>query len=467
MKTSIHISVGQTQDRAVRFLTRSLTVGARFGQGRADGGAGPTYQVWAALLFAFAVSCGAQTNTVSAPTQWLVVSSAANSEILSQTTSHLSPTGQAVQQVHHVTRIASGLNYWDGTAWQRSDPNFEMSQDGQHVFANQVQTKIQLAANLAQSNSVIITSPDGIVLNTTPVAIGLYDEVSGNSTIIASITNCSGTLISSNQVIYENCFNGISGSIIYTLQQGSFSQDVVWNQDIEPGDYGFSTNSTRIQIFSAFNSPAPQEIARPLYVETNQAIRAQMASPDFIDHTLKFGQLKFGPGHVFSTTATNRFEGAPIAKDFETINGQGYVVESIEIKDIRKDLQALPRGTASRTLRTKMARKASNDLLEIPTVHPTTKAKFAVKIRKSMLAEAFEPRGVIADYANPALQIMGNTTDLNNLRISDAGTGVYSEQGVNVMDMQMINCGTGFYNTSESGYFENVLIVNAGTGFAG
>jgi hypothetical protein len=299
VRATSRFSQSRFTSAATRVLARSLTVAALLGHGRTRGRAGALpYQILVAgllgcrriyhfltvvaLLLAFAASCGAQTNTVPPPTQWSIVSRAADSEILSQTTSHPSPTGQAVQQVHHVTRIASGLNYWDGTAWQRSDPTFEMSQDGQYAYANKVQMKIQLAANLATTNSVTITTPDGIVLSTTPVAIGLYNAASGSATIIASITNCSGTLISSNRVLYENCFNGLSGSIMYTLERGSFSQDIIWQQNIDPSDYNFPTNSTRIQIFSAFDSPAPQEIARPLYVETNEAVRAQMASPDFI-----------------------------------------------------------------------------------------------------------------------------------------------------------------------------------------
>ncbi len=291
-----------------------------------------------------------------------------------------------------------------------------MSPDGQYVYANKIQTRVQLAANLAASNSVVITTPDGIVLNTTPVAIGFYDAISGSSTIIAAITNCSGTLISSNQVLYENALtgDGISADILYTLQRGSFSQDVIWKQNINPADYDFPTNSTRIQIFSAFNSPAPQEIARPFYVETNQAVRAKMASPDFIDHTLKFGQLKFGPGRTFSTAATNRFAGAPIAKDFETINDQSYLIESVEYSDIESQLQSLTNAAVSRTSRLKhkgrdhkefASRVKELKFLAIPIPHSTRKAIFAIDSSKNRLADAMTPKAVMADYiALPATE---------------------------------------------------------------
>lgn len=525
----------------------------------------------------------AQTNSVTASAPFEVSSRAANSEILTRTTYVKSPKGQTVPQVHHVTKIASGLNYWDGAAWTPSDPTFQVSPDGQYVYANKLQTKIQLAANLAANNSVIVTTPDGTVLNTTPIAIGLYDAVSGNSITIASITNCSGTIIGRNQVLYENAFNGLSGDIIYTLERGSFSQDIVWRQNIDPADYNFPTNSTRIQIFTAFNSPAPQQIARPLYVETNQAVRAQMASPDFIDHTLRFGQLKFGPGRAYSTTSTNRFNGAPIAKDFESINGQPYLIESIEYSDIKKLLQTLPRVSMSKPTKPrnhsherkeafnqqspdhKGAGNRNPELLVIPTPGSATKARFAIKSAKEKFAETKESKGVIADYvalpatepdpmvfqgdetyfvdgaadfdnvileggtcvkypndttayvevdgtltcetseflpatltaadddsigqsmsgiwpgytgtiqsggyANPALNIVapgGESTALNNLRVENAVTGIYSMTDVTVTNLQILNCGDAFYLYDEySTTLENVLVANASTAIGG
>jgi hypothetical protein len=218
-------------------------------------------------IFAFLMSSSAvcyaqisQTNTAPAPAQtgYTVSSRAADSEVLTETVQKSAPNGKTITQVHHVTRIASGLNYWNGTAWTPSDSTFQISDDNQFVYANNVQAKVRLSADLATSNSVTITTPDGIVLGTTPVAIGLYDAVSGNSLFLASITNCTGALVGSNVVVYENAFNGISGNIIYTLQRGSFSQDILWKQNIDPADYNFPTNSTEIQIFSAFNAPDPQ-----------------------------------------------------------------------------------------------------------------------------------------------------------------------------------------------------------------
>jgi alpha-tubulin suppressor-like RCC1 family protein len=369
-----------------------------------------------ALSISIAVVCQGQASPVQSVGGYSVVSRAANSEVLAQTIQYRSPSGKTISEIHHVTRIATGLNYWNGQ-WTPSEPSFHISPDGQYAYANKLQTKVRLSADLATSNSVSITTPDGIVLNSTPVAVVLYDAASGSSLILASITNCSGTLISSNQVLYKNCFAGLSGDILYTLQKSSFSQDVIWKQNIDPADYNFPKNSTRIQIFSTFNSSKPQRIARPLYVEKDQAVRSRMVSPDFIDHTLHFGKLQFGPGRAFLTTATNRFGGALIAKDFQTISGQSYLIESVRYTDVKKELQSLPR-TARHKNRSHHREEVAKNLKDLMLRMPlsTARATFAVKSRENTLAEAYEIKGLIADYvALPATEpdpmvFQGDTT---------------------------------------------------------
>ena len=55
--------------------------------------------------------------------------------------------------------------------------------------------------DLFGEQAVTVTTPDGILVQSTPVAIALYDSASGKRAIIGSITNCSGVLVSSNTVV--------------------------------------------------------------------------------------------------------------------------------------------------------------------------------------------------------------------------------------------------------------------------
>src|SRR5262249_26273800 len=145
--------------------------------------------------------------------------------------------------------IGTGMNYWDGQKWSPSDPSFEVSPEGDAFVANRLHYKVRLQAeNLNTVGAATVTTPDGIVLQATPVAIGLYDAQSGKSLILAALTNCCGVLVSSNQVVYEDAFNenGVRGSVVYTIERGTFSADVVLTARLSPADYGFPNKTTRI-----------------------------------------------------------------------------------------------------------------------------------------------------------------------------------------------------------------------------
>jgi hypothetical protein len=329
---------------------------------------------------------------VPPPTPYKIISRDGNSQIWERMTYDKSPWGTTIAHRHRVTEIASGLNYWTGAEWALSDPKFQISADGLSAYAEKLQYKVSILANLNATNSVQIATPDGIILDTTPTAIGLYDAASGKSLIIAGITNCSGVQTSSGQIRFDNAFDDVSADVLFTTRRGSFSQDIILKQNINPSDYGFPTNTTRIQIFTEFfDPPAPQQAATAIYMEKNQYIRSHMTDPDFVDHILKFGQLTFGRGRAFATSLTNSTGGAPVAKEFEKIDGASYLVESVEYTAVEKDLQALPPAHASRAV--KKRRYATS-----PRLSFAPKAKLSARQTHLAIAEAIEPKGVDVDY---------------------------------------------------------------------
>jgi hypothetical protein len=102
-------------------------------------------------------------------------------------------------------------------------------------------------------------------------------------------------------VVYENAFNdnGVQADVVYTIGKGSFEQDIVFRSRLNPADYGFPTNTTRIQIFTEFyDAPQPDRIVRPIRVEGDQNVRSRMASPDLVDEILGFGELAIATGQA-------------------------------------------------------------------------------------------------------------------------------------------------------------------------
>ena len=248
-------------------------------------------------------------------------------------------------QRHRVVEITTGMNYWDGQQWAPSDPSLV---DTNAAFvASKVQHKVSLAGNLNTVAAVSLTTPDGIVLRSTPVAIGLYDAASGQSLIIAALTNCAGALVTSNQVVYSSAFagSGVCADIVYRLERGSFQQDVVITGPLSPQDWGFPTNSTRIQIITEFyGAPEPDRITHPIRVEKDPALRHTMATPDLVDQILGFGEFVLGAGRATTGAQTSgpAGTGAPVVKEFKTVAGRTFLIESVEYGAIRQELDSLP-----------------------------------------------------------------------------------------------------------------------------
>jgi len=113
-------------------------------------------------------------------------------------------------------------------------------------------------------------------LRSTPVAIGLFDAATGRSEMIAGLTNCVGVLVNTIQVFYEDALNenGLRASVLFTIERGTFAQDVILTAQLDPASYTLSQDTTRIQIWSAYyNAPELDRIRRPLRVEKSQGVR--------------------------------------------------------------------------------------------------------------------------------------------------------------------------------------------------
>jgi hypothetical protein len=80
-----------------------------------------------------------------------------------------SPSGQKVIE------IATGMYYLEKSSqqWLRSDPSFVPSPDGSSFVAARLPNQVTLRADLNTVAAVTDVTPDGLTLQSTPVAIGL------------------------------------------------------------------------------------------------------------------------------------------------------------------------------------------------------------------------------------------------------------------------------------------------------
>ena len=130
-----------------------------------------------------------------------------------------------------VTEIATGMNYNNGGQWIPSNPSFVISPDGTAFEASHIQDPTKIAANLNGAGAVTVTTPDNVTLSSTPLAIGLYDPVSGLSAMVATLTNSTGILVDPQDVVYNRALvgGGFAASVVYSLPDtASFHQDIVF-----------------------------------------------------------------------------------------------------------------------------------------------------------------------------------------------------------------------------------------------
>jgi hypothetical protein len=296
------------------------------------------------------------------------------------------------------------MNYWDGQRWRTSDPSFELTDDA--FVAERVQHKVRLAANLNVAGAVTVTMPDGLVLRSTPVAVALYDAASGRTAIIASISDCAGALISTNQVLYEDAFNqnGVIADVVYTLGRGSFEQDVVLKAPLNPRDYGFSTNHVRIQIYTEFyDAPNPDRVRRPIRVEESLALRNRLASPDLVDEILGFGEFVIATGRALrpGKEALSGEAAAPVANAFVTTGHRTFLVESVEYASVQGDLASLPHQAANapkEDMRVPAAVPGAYAVLSLPRPAPSKQVAVARAPKRTIGPIACARAGLAIDY---------------------------------------------------------------------
>jgi len=183
--------------------------------------------ILALFIFAFVLNCSeAQSTTqsqvnVPAPTPYTIVDQDANSRVWQREEYEAGPNGQIVTNLHSYTELASGLNHFVNGQWVESKDEINILPDGTAEATNG-QLQAYFPANIY--NGVIeIVTPSGQCLQSRPIGLS-YDD--GTSTVlIAALTNSTGYLISSNQILYPNAFAGLAGDLRYTYTKSGFENE--------------------------------------------------------------------------------------------------------------------------------------------------------------------------------------------------------------------------------------------------
>jgi len=326
-------------------------------------------------------STGTTTGTV-----YSIVAQDANSRVWARTNYELLPSGESVPHVQRYEETATGLNFKnpDTGQWEASSEQIEQVPGG--ATAQHGQHKVIFADDLATLGAIDMETPDGQKVQSHLLGLSYLDTASGQSVMIAEVTNCIGQLVGSNQVWYEGAFSGLKASVRYTYTREGFEQDVILEERPQaPEAYGLNSSSTVLQALTEFVSyPTP-------VLSTNSNL--PQAGLQIPDETLSFGAMRIGRGRAFLMGSDSN--GVSVSKEWLTLNGRQFLVEEVPIGSIATQLQTLPL-TQSSSLS-----PASNSVLNVVSEKRLLPAQPLATIGTNQMKFASQsamPTGMVLDY---------------------------------------------------------------------
>ncbi len=257
---------------------------------------------------------------------------------------------------HTYTEVATALNFWNGAAWVPTIEAFQITASGYAVATNG-QHKVIVGPDLTVPGAIDFLGPDGLRLVSNPVGLAYRDASSGQSALIASVTNSQGELTASNVVTFPQAFNGAGAALAYTYTRAGLAQDVVlYKQLPTPDTLGLSPSSTILEIWTEFLNP-PQP--------------AVTASATTADQTLDFGQTRMARGFAYLLNSGG-LQRVPLHKTWTNILNRYFLIESIPYPTLKPLLDTL-QASAAPAPKTQTAKRVFPD-------------------RKTLVASVFQPK---------------------------------------------------------------------------
>ena len=223
-------------------------------------------------------------------------------------------TGETVSVTNSYVQLESGLHFQDAKGeWLEASDQIEIVSG--HAVAKQGQHQARWAANINTFGAIELWTPEGELARSHVLGLAFYDPTTGESSMIAEIKDSIG-VVTGNQVIYEDAFDGVVADLRYTYTKAGFVQDVILREQLpDPVELGFDPATVQVQVLTEFvELPAVTREtvdAALLSARTNQLSEAVSAARYAQDGDLRLGTMTMNQGRAFSLPATER-ESAPV-----------------------------------------------------------------------------------------------------------------------------------------------------------
>jgi len=267
---------------------------------------------------------------------------------------------------HSYIELATGLNFWNPATrkWEESQEEFQITADG-YAIATNGQHNLIVSPDIASPGGAIdYLGPDGQRLVSNPMGLGFRDTTSGETVLIAEVTNCVGRLAGPNVIVFPRAFDTVRAALSYTYTRSGMEQDVILYQQLaSPASYGLDPATSVLEIWTEFHSPPQPAIT---------------TSDRTADQTLDFGHTRMGRGVAYLLNATN-LEPVALQKTWANIDNKYFLVESVPYTTLKPLLDKLQASAGT-------SRQSE-----------TVKAPFPD--RTKLVAEAFRPKPKVAQMA--------------------------------------------------------------------
>jgi hypothetical protein len=256
------------------------------------------------------------------------------------------------------------------------------------AVANQGRHTVSFPADIY--NGVLqVTTPDGLILSSRPLGIS-YDDGS-NTVFIATLTNSTGVLVSSNQIVYPNAFAAdFKADLVMTYRRGGFECDLVFRTQPPTSDAcGLDPANSTLQLVTEF-------------FDTQDPAETPCGDDEWFglqDETLKFGKMTMTHGKAFVVNSSNSQlpsakRKTSVFKSWLHLSGRTFLIEQVPLPYIADDLGTLPLTASVQKPEARSQKFASNDR-QMPLAHKLVSDTNQILIAS---ADLNKQPGVVLDY---------------------------------------------------------------------
>jgi|SRR5690242_7752499 len=243
-------------------------------------------------------------------------------------------------------------------------------------------------------------TPDGKRLRSNVLGLMYHDTATDEAVLIAQLQDSEGELITANQVLYTNAFDGVKADVRYTYRKGGLEQDVILRErPPAPQSYGMNPDTTELEVMTEFVDAPDAQVGN----DNGQA-----------DEEIGWGATRLGHGKAFDLgMGASSQSQIPVSKKYLNIQGKHILLEKVNAEQIEPVLSKLP---LQSSLLRKSAVMLSKDM-ELPDLPPALTSKKSIKLALS----APQGSGYVMDYSTVNSSVT-NYTFQGNITYYISGT---------------------------------------------